>query len=146
MLSSEFAIVNFFFSLHFWYMHDHKTTDRPTDRPNKWANTIEVDVVELKKPSCLVIYILCLQRVSAFVWFFFCLFIHLLSCPLSGNTLKFFFSFHISKDSICKLFYFKSFLLWSVDFFLFRVLFCFLFLWINPQGFPPCTCIKNWSV
>lgn len=43
------------------------STKRPTNRPTKWANTIEVDVVELQKPSCLVIYILCLQRVSVCV-------------------------------------------------------------------------------
>lgn len=62
-----------------------------------------------------------------------------------------FFLFHISKDSICKLLYFKSFLLWSVVFFvtLSRSCLCavLFFCWINPQGFPPCsTCIKKWSI
>lgn len=83
------------------------------------------------------------SAVSLFIYF------HALSQALH---LYFFSSlFHISKDSICKLLYSKSFLLWSRGFF--RSLSClcgvslfFLLLWINPQGFPPCTCTKKWSI
>lgn len=84
---------------------------------------------------------------------FFCLFIHLYFQAVHIHfffIISYFERFHMQTFVLqiipfmisSVVIFFRWFLLFMRCF----VVFSRWFLWINPQGFPPCTCIKKWSI